>query len=134
MTVEHALGIARRSRGVAKPSRGVLVEVRPVVELTVSPGQKLFVAQSPDRQGIRRGFRHMRPVCHDDDVGQAFGPAERRFGLREKGEVDEHKRICGVVQDPRDLVGMQARIDRMADSTDAGDGVEDFQVPVRAAR
>jgi hypothetical protein len=43
MTVEHALGIARRSRRVAKRGGGVLVEVRPV-ELTFFRGQQLFVA------------------------------------------------------------------------------------------
>ena len=53
--------------------------------------------------------------------------------MREKGEVDEHKRICGVVQNPGDLVGVQARVDRVTDGADAGDGEEDLQVPVGAA-
>jgi hypothetical protein len=53
--------------------------------------------------------------------------------LREKGEVDEHKRVLGVVEDPGDLIRMQARIDRMADGADAGNGVEDFQMAVGAA-
>jgi hypothetical protein len=76
----------------------------------------------------------VRPVCHQHDVAHPFGPADRRLGLGEKGEVDEQDRVPGVVQYPRDLFGMQPRIDRMTDGADTGDGVEDFQVPVRTAR
>jgi hypothetical protein len=75
----------------------------------------------------------VRPVCHHGDAARALRSTERRLGLREKREVDEHKRVLGVVQDPGDLFGVQARIDRMTDGADAGDGVEDFQMAVGAA-
>ena len=55
MTVEHALGIACRSRGVAKRGRGVLVEVRPV-EPTVSLGQQLDTPRQTKA-------RAERPAC-----------------------------------------------------------------------
>ena len=51
------------------------------------------------------------------------------FQQRHEGEIGEHHAVVGVIDDPGDLVGEQARIDGVVDRADAEDAVPGFQMP-----
>ena len=133
VAVKDAPGPAGRSRRIAERRRRVLVELRPG-EVIGCLAQQLLVAQRADGSGGQRPFRlgHMHPVGHQHDLPHPFGPAERRLRLGKEGRIDKQNGVLGLVEDPGDLVGMQPRVDGVADGADAGDGIEDFQVPVGA--
>ena len=120
--VQHALGIAGGAGGVADPGGRVLVERLPG-EIAVGLGEPLLVGN-----GVAQGrLRHMRGVReHDDalDCWQLGGD----FQERHKSEIRHDHAVFRMIDDPGDLLGKQARIDRVVDGADAGDAVPGFQV------
>src|SRR6202044_2399603 len=48
---------------------------------------------------------------------------------RYEGEIGHHHAIPGVIDDPGDLLGKQARIDGVIDGADADNAVPAFQMP-----
>jgi hypothetical protein len=61
----------------------------------------------------------VRGVCEEHvplDVGQPVGELLQQG---DEGEVRQHQAALGVVQDPGDLVGEQARIDGVVDRAHA---------------
>ena len=53
-----------------------------------------------------------------------------RLDQRQEGQVEEQDLVFGMVGDPDDLVGMQARVERVQHRARAGDRVVQLQVAV----
>ena len=125
MRVEHALGIAGGARGVAEPGGGALVELLPA-EIVVDLADPVLVGDGV----LEPGRRHVRGVGQDDvalDRRQMVGD---RLEQRHEGEVGHHDPVLGVIDDPGDLLGKQARIDGVVDRADAGDAVPGLEMAV----
>ncbi len=122
--IEHALRMAGGAGGVAHAGGGVLVE-RPPDKIAVHLGDPVLVG---DRV-FQRGLRHMRGIGEHDvalDGGKLVGDF---FQDRHEGEVGDQHAVLGVIDDPHDLLGEQARIDGVIDRADAEDAVPGLQVP-----
>ncbi len=111
MRIEHPLGVAGGARGVAEAAGGLLAEAAPGAVLGIGGDQLVIVL-----------------VQHHHPLDRRRGVDARRQQWRE-GLVDEDHPILGVVDDPADLVGMQARIEGVADRPDPHDPVPDLEVP-----
>ncbi len=109
--VEHPLGVAGGARGVAEAAGGLLGEAAPGAVLRLAGDQILIVL-----------VQHHHPL----DRGRG---RDARLQQRSEGLVDEDHPVFGVVDDPADLVGVQARIEGVADRPDPHDPVPDLQVP-----
>ncbi len=80
---------------------------------------------------FKAGIRHMRRIGHDDDafdIGNLIGNA---FKHRHKGQIGKDKLIFGMVDDIDQLLGKQARIERVIDATNAGNAIPSFNMAVR---
>jgi hypothetical protein len=116
MRIDDALRIARRAGGVAHAAGGILADIGPL-EIAVGAVQPLLVGNDV---GQRR-FGHVGGVGHDDDLLQRFDHRCDLLDDRHEGEVDENGAVGGVVHDPGDLLGKQARIERVVDAAHAHD-------------
>ena len=124
--IEHALGLAGRARGVAERAGGILVELGPHESRRHLRQQALVAEQARD---LPVG-RHVLAVGHQR-IG--LDGAERGFELLHQGqecEIEEQRRVLGVVGDVGDLLGEEARVDGVADGADAGDGIVELEVAV----
>ena len=124
MGVEHPLGIARGAGGVAEPGGRILVEAAPLGvgrmrldqgleaerPLQVDLGHVVLVGQ--DDEGLHR--RHLVAIFHQH---------------RQEGQVGEDDPVFGVIDDVAELVGEEARVERMAHRPDAHDRVPGLHVP-----
>ena len=119
--IDHALRVAGRAGGVAHAGGGVLVEV--------APGE-IVVRREPLLIGLNfeRRRRHVR------GVGQHDHPLDRRDAVadllhdRQEARVDEEQPVLGIVDDPGDLLGEEARIDGVVDGAEAEQAVPDLHV------
>ena len=123
VAVEDALGVAGRARRVAHPRRRVLVDGHPV-EVAVGLGKPFLVG---DDVGQRR-VRQMSRIGEHDDLLQGLQRRRQLLDQRQEGQVHEERPVLGVVDDPRDLLGKQARIDGVVDGARAVDAVPDLEV------
>lgn len=127
--VEHTLGVARGSRGVAQGCRRALIELWPG-EIRALFGQQLLVAQQVgDIQG-----RHQRPLAKGDPVLDVR--AVRRDGLDQRGEaqVEADDAVLGVVHYPADLLRKKTGIDGMGNGPHTGDRVVQLEMAITIPR
>ena len=98
---------------------------------------KLFQAKSPSASAIhssygdrvlQRRVRHMRGVGEHDVALDRRQPVGELFQQRHEGEIGHHHAILGVIDDPCDLVGEQARVDGVIDRADPHDAVPGFDM------
>ena len=129
MRVEHALGIAGGTRGVAQRRGRVLVELRPFVVVGLGRQQVFVAVQVGDR-----GAGHLLPTAQCDPALDTR--TLRRQSLDQRGEIDveEDVAVIGVVGDVGDLFREQARIDGVADGGHARYGVVDLEMAVGIPR
>ena len=121
--IEHALREARRPRRVTKPGRRALVQRVPR-EIVVGLGDPVLVGDCIGQGGLW----HVRRIGQDNiglDRRQSLG---ERLEQRHEGEVDHHHAIFRMIDDPGDLIGEQARVDRMTYRPDASDPVPGLDV------
>ena len=123
MRVQYSLGIARRPRGVAHRSRGIFIEGLPL-EISIDLRDPILIG---DRV-LQRGLRHVRLVREHHIAFDAGQLVRDFFQDRHEGEIGHHHAIFGMVHDPHDLLGEQARIHGMVDRADAHDAVPGFEV------
>ena len=71
----------------------------------------------------------MRGVGEDDGALDARHLVGDLLEQRQEGEIGHHHAVLGVVDDPDDLLGEQARIDGVVDGADTDNAVPAFQVP-----
>ena len=126
MRVEHALRVARGARRVAEPGGGALVELGPA-EVPVDLGQPILVGDGVS-QGCRR---QMGRVGQHDVTLDRRQFVLQRLQQRQEGQIGEHRPVFGVIDDPGDLLGKQARIDGVIDRADARDPVPALEMTVR---
>ena len=104
-------------------------KIRPV-DLIGLAIQNFFVA----KHAFKRGVGHVRPVRHDDDLQIVRKMRAQLFNDRYEGEVDKQEPVLGVIDDVDHLLSGQARIDRVADRPDAGNGIVKLKMPVAIPR
>ena len=122
MGIERALWIAGGAGGIAEPRGGLFGEIGPIAGGRVAREQ-LFVAEIIT-------FWHMGAVGHHHDL-EALGPVRAlRFDNGHERCVDKENAILGVVDDIGHLLFGKARVDRVANRTDAGDGVVKLKMAV----
>jgi hypothetical protein len=68
------------------------------------------------------------PVAHEHEVAHRLHLGRELLGQRQQARVEAQHRVLGVVGDPLDLLGKQARIDRVAHAARAGHAVVDLHV------
>ena len=124
--VEHAFGLAGGARGVAQRAGGVLVELRPFRQRVHLVEQALVAEQAAELPARR----HVLAVGHEHVGLDALQRRRELLHQRQEGEVEEQRRVAGVVGDVGDLLLEQARVDGVADGADAGDGVVELEVAV----
>ena len=129
VAVEHALGIARRARGVAQRRCGALVELRPVEFIGMRVDQ-FFVAQHIGQ--LRR--RHVRLVGHEDPALHQRALVGNGFDQRHESQVDKYIAIFGMVGDVDDLLGEQPGIDRMRHGANTRRRVIGLEMPEAVPR
>ena len=130
VAVQRRLRIARGAAGVAHARGRVLVEARPFVggRLAADPG---LVAHQVGNAAV---LRQLVGVAQRHEL--ADGRAARVHGLhqRQEGHVEAQHLVFGVVGDPGDLVGMQARIDGVEHAAGTADAEVQLQVAVAVPR
>ncbi len=109
--IDHPFGVAGGAGGVAEAAGGVLVEAAPGAVGGLACDQRLVVLIQGD-DPLHRG----RLVHALQEQGRELG-------------VGEDHPVLGVVDDPADLVGMQAGIEGVAHRPDAHDPVPDLKMP-----
>ena len=77
---------------------------------------------------LQRRRRHVRGVGQHHVALDRLELVGELFQDRQEGEVDHHHAVFGVIDDPDDLVGEQARIDGVIDRADAHDAVPGLEV------
>ena len=126
MAVQHTLGVASCAAGVAQAGGGVFVKLGPAVGAGLGC-QPVFVADQVGNATVGRQF-----------VGIAQGhPAFHRgtFAVHccnqwcERG-VETHHRVFSVVDDPGQLLRVQARVQRVQHALRAADTKVQLQVAV----
>ena len=124
MRVDDALRVAGRPGRVAHAAGIVLVDRDPG-EIVVDLGKPALVV---DRVLQAAGL-HVRAVGEHDE---AFDLRQLVLDLledRHEGEVGEDHAVAAMVGDPGDLLGEEARVQRVVDRAGAGDAVPGFEVP-----
>ena len=125
MTVENALRVACRPRGVAQRHRRPLIQFGPFVCIALCADQGLI------GDGIlQRRFGHVLVVGHDDitlDGGRVPGNLLKQ---RHKHRIGKDPLVLGVVDDENDLLGKKPRINRVTDVPRPADAVIHLEVPV----
>ena len=124
--IQRPFRIARRARRVAQRCRRTFVEFGPGV-VGGYRIQQVFVAQ---QIGDAACGRHVRAIRHQHERLHRRAARRDRLDQRQEGQVEEQQPVLRVVDDVRDLVRMQARIDRVQHGAGTGDGVIQLQVPV----
>ena len=111
VAVEHALGMPGGAGGVTEPGRVVLADGRgrEVRQLGLD---QLLVIDGALRDGLA--------VPPDDDVARLHLRAEA-FPERPEHVVEDHHRIVGVIDDVRDVLHREPRIERVQDGAAEGD-------------
>jgi hypothetical protein len=71
----------------------------------------------------------MRGVGEHDEPPHRRNLLADRLQDRQEGQVRQHQRIFGVVDDPGDLVAEEPRIDSVVDEARTGDAVPSLQMP-----
>ncbi len=122
--IDDALRVARRARRVAHAGGGVLVEALPG-EVVVDLVQPVLVG---DRV-LQARLRHVRAVGEHHETLHRGQPVGELFHQRHEGQVHQHHAVFRMVGDPGDLLGEEARVQRVVDRADAGDAVPDLEVP-----
>ena len=125
MGIEHALGMAGGAGGVAEAGGGAFVEFLPG-EVAVDLCDPVVVGDGVLE--FRR--RHVRGVGENDEALDRRQAVGDRLQERDEGEIDERHPVLGVVHDPGDLLGEEARIDGVIDRAGAGNAVPAFEMPV----
>ena len=113
MRIEHALGIARRARRVAEPARRIFREVAPH---DVGRMRRDVFLVGAD---VHRALRLVRRIRQHDPVLDARNLVLDRLDDRLERDVVEDVSVLGVVDDPGDLFGEQARVQRVQHGADA---------------
>jgi hypothetical protein len=72
----------------------------------------------------------VRARGHRDEVPDRLDARRDRLDHRQEGEVEEQHAILGVVGDVDDLVGMQARVERVQHRAQSRDRVVELEVAV----
>jgi len=109
--IQHALGVARGPRGVAQRRGGVFIQLRPVISVGGGLHQVVIAQQVRD---FRLGG-HVRAVCHGDEMPDRLVAMRRCLDQRQKGQVEAQNLVARVVGNPDQLVGVQARVQRVQD-------------------
>ena len=119
VAVQHALRPPGGAGGVAERARGVLVEVRPGIVIVGRVHQLVVAEQAHAARQFER--RHAGRIGHHHDGAHAVRDL-RGDAADQRGEpgIDEQHAVAGVVDDVGDVVGREARIDRVADRPHAG--------------
>ena len=120
VAVEHALGAARGARGVAHPRGLPLVQRRRLERLGLVRDQLLVVPVALGRRAVVGDHDH---VLHGDAVADLLEGLEQRA-------VDEERAVGGVVDDVGQLVGVQARVERVHHRAAQRHGEVELQVAV----
>ncbi len=126
VAVEHRLRVARGAAGVAHAGGRVLVEFGPLVLVGLAANPVLVADQARNAavggQAVRIAQRH--PLAHRGALGM--------HGLDDgqEGQVKAHDAVFRVVDDPRHLVGVQARVDRVQHAARAADAEVHLHVAV----
>ena len=115
--------MAGGARRVTHAGGGVLVEDLPGV-IAVGLGDPCFVRH----RVFQRRRRHMRGVGEHDIFLDRLELVGELFQNRHESEIDHHHAVFGVIDDPDDLFGEQARIDGVIDRAHAHDAVPGFEV------
>jgi hypothetical protein len=125
MAVEHALRVARGAGRVAHRRGGVLVELRP--GKVVRRGSKqVLVAQQVHL--ARR--RHLFLFDHRHPMADRLAQRCNAFDDWQEGEIEEQGPVFGIVDDPGDLLGDQARVQRVQHAAAARDTEVQLEVPI----
>ena len=124
MAVEHALGLAGRSRCVAKPGGRLFIELGELGALGLVREQLFVVVRglgmaggSGPRSSITTYPRRGQLALHLGD------------GARDR-LVQEDEPVVGVIDDVDDLVARQADVDRVQDRPDRRHGEVELEVPM----
>ena len=110
MTVENALRVACRTRGVAERHRRPLIQFGPFVFIALFADQGLIGDSI-----LQRRLGHVLVVGHDDvtlDAGRVPGNFLKK---RHKHRIGKDPLVLGVVDDENDLLGKKPRINRVTD-------------------
>ena len=126
MRVENTLRVAGRAGSVAETRRRVFVELRPG-KVVISLRHQIL-----ERHDVAQGrLRHVRLVREDDECLDHVDLLRKLLEDRNKGQVDEDHPVFGMVHDIGDLLGKEARIDRVADGTNSHDAVPRLKMTPR---
>ncbi len=125
VAVKHALGIAGRAGRVAERAGGVFVETRPD-EIWRAFRQQILVAQQIGDLGVR----HVVAVAKRDPAFDQRQVGRERTDERGEDGIEAHIGVFGVVHDVTQLLGKQARIDRVQHEPRAGDAIVDFEMAI----
>ena len=129
MRVEDALRVPGGAGRVAQRRGGALVEHRPFV-IAGRRFDPLLVAQQVAH--AERG--HVRPIGHRNEALDALHLGGERLDQRSERDIEEQELILGVVDDVRDLLGIEARIDRVQHRSAARHAVVELHVAVAVPR
>ena len=107
VAVQRGFRVAGGAAGVAHAGCGVFIERRPVVHvgLRANPG---FVA---DQVGNARISRQLVSITQCHKMLDGAAACMHRLHQRQKAQVKTQHLVFGMVGNPGDLVGMQARVD-----------------------
>ena len=129
MGEQHALRVARGAGRVAQRRGCPLVEVGPFVVVILRADQVLVAEEFRDRgrrQILARGHR-------DEPLDRLELRSELRDQRRER-EIEEKIAVCRVIGDVFDLLGEEARVDRVQHGADAGDAEVELHVAIAVPR
>jgi hypothetical protein len=126
MRVHRSFRVAGGARRVAQADGRALVEFGPSV-VGRSFGEQALVVD--ELRELLRG-RLAILVDHRDPAAHVRAMLGDRLDDRQEGRVESEVRVAGVVDDPRDLLRMQPRIDRVDHRAHAADAVVQLHVPV----
>ena len=124
MGVFHALGVARRTGGITETGRRVFIQLRPV-KAPIFGGDQLIIEQD----ALNLFCNGLVTGAHHDNMADTRNMSAKLGHRRNKGGVDEKHLILGMIDDVDQLLGFQARINRVADIPGTRDGKIDFKVP-----
>ncbi len=124
--IQRGLGVAGGAAGVAHAGGGVLVEIGPVVVAGVRTDPGFIALQSGDAAvgGQPLGVAQRDPVPHRRTLGR------HRLHQRQERQVKAQRLVLGVVDDPGQLLGVQARVERVQHAPAAADAKIQLQMAV----
>lgn len=128
--VQDAFGMTRGARRVTEPTRGSFVELGPRVRVGAF-GEERFVR---DQVGDLRLRGQVGLITHRDPAPDAGTLARDRLDERQERHVEREELVFGMIDDPDELLGREARIDRVDDRASAANRVVQLEVPVAIPR